>query len=156
MAPNHGAEAPHESDAGARWRGLVLTTLLPLVLGAQTRPMENESGGRGLAIMWPPFVCKKRQPTERCFRRSGWFWRGDATEVGCVGRMLMHCFDRQVTRQKMKKRKYVVANAANKQAKIYDNQLKQSRRWGRGILKETPSGQNVMLDFRPSFGREIE
>jgi len=56
MAPNHGAEAPHESDAGARWRGLVLATLLPLVLGAQTRPMENESGGRGLAIMWPPFV----------------------------------------------------------------------------------------------------
>ena len=70
----------------------------------------------------------------------------------------MHCFDRQVTRQKMKKRKYVVANAANKQAKIYDNQLKQSRQRGRGIgiLKETPSGRNVLLDFRPSFGREIE
>ncbi len=59
MEPNHGAEAPHESDAGARWGGLVLATLLPLVLGAQTRPMENESGGRGLAIMWPPFVRKK-------------------------------------------------------------------------------------------------
>jgi hypothetical protein len=64
--------------------------------------------------------------------------------LGCVGRMLMHCFDRQVTRQKIKKRKYVVANAANKQAKIYDNQLKQSRQRGRGILKETPSGQDVL------------
>jgi hypothetical protein len=29
--------------------------------------------------------------------------------LGCVGRMLMHCFDRQVTQQKIKKRKYVVA-----------------------------------------------
>jgi hypothetical protein len=70
--------------------------------------------------------------------------------------MMMHCFDHQVTRQKMKKRKYVMANAANKQAKIYDNQLKQSRRRGTGILKETPSGQNVLQDFCPSFGREIE
>ncbi len=35
MAPNNGAKASHEFDAGARWRGLVLTTLLP---------MENESG----------------------------------------------------------------------------------------------------------------
>jgi len=144
MAPNHGAEAPHESDAGAKWRGLVLATLLPLVLGAQTRPMENESGGRGLAIMWPPFVRKKRQSTERHRRRSGWFWRGDATEVGCVGRMLMHCFDSHVTRQKMKKRKYIVANATNKQAKIYDNQLKQSRLRGLGIIKETPSGRTVL------------
>ncbi len=49
-----------------------------------------------------------------------------------------------------------MANAANKQAKIYDNQLKQSRRRGTGILKETPSGQNVLQDFCPSFGREIE
>ena len=102
MAPNHGAEAPHESDAGAKWRGLVLATLLPLVLGAQTRPMENESGGQGLAIMWPPFVRKKRQSTERHRRRSGWFWRGDAMEVGRVGRMLIHCFDRQVERKKIK------------------------------------------------------
>ncbi len=47
MAPNHGAEAPQESDTGARWRGLVLATLLPHVLGAQTRPMENESGVGG-------------------------------------------------------------------------------------------------------------
>ncbi len=88
MAPNHGAEAPHESDAGAKWRLLVLATLLPLFLGAQTRPMENESGGQGLAIMWPPFVRKKRQSTERHRRRSGWFWRRDAMEVGRVGRML--------------------------------------------------------------------
>ena len=46
------------SDAGIRWRGLVFITLLPLVLGAQTRPMENESRGWGLAIMWPMFVCR--------------------------------------------------------------------------------------------------
>jgi hypothetical protein len=58
--------------------------------------------------------------------------------------MLMHCFDSHVTRQKMKKRKYIVANAANKQAKIYDNQLKQSRRRGLGILKEMPSGRTVL------------
>jgi hypothetical protein len=90
-------------------------------------PWENERGGRGLAIMLPPFVRKKQQSTERCFRRSGWFWGGDATEVGYVGRVLMHRFDRQVTRQKMNKRKYVNANAANKQGKIYDNQLIQSR-----------------------------
>ncbi len=25
---------------------------------------------------------RTRQPTERCFRRSGWFWRGD---VGMCG-----------------------------------------------------------------------
>ncbi len=73
-----------------------------------------------------------------------------------MGRMLMHCFNRQVTRQKMKKRKYAVANAANKQAKIYDNQLKQSRRRGRGILIETSSGRKVLYDFDPSFGSEIE
>jgi hypothetical protein len=143
MAPNHGAEAPHESDAGAKWRGLVLATLLPLVLGAQTRPMENESGGRGLAIMWPPFVRKKRQSTERHRRRSGWSWRGDAMEVGRVGSMLIHCFDRQVE-QKNQERKYVVAYAAKKQAKIYDNQLKQCRRRGRVISNETPSGRNIM------------
>ena len=41
MAPNYGAEAPHESDSSARWRGVVLTTLIPLVLGSQTRPMEK-------------------------------------------------------------------------------------------------------------------
>ena len=45
---------------------------------------------------------------------------------------------------KMKKRKYIVANVANKQAKIYNNQLKQSRRRGLGIIKETPSGQTVL------------
>jgi hypothetical protein len=56
----------------------------------------------------------------------------------------MHCFDSHVTRQKMKKRKYIVANATNKQAKIYDNQLKQSRLRGLGIIKETPSGRTVL------------
>ena len=119
----------HESDVGAKWRGLVHATLLPLVLGAQTQPMKNESGGRGLAIMWPLFVLKKRQSTEHRRRRSVWFWRGDATEVGRVGRMLIHCFERQVERKKIK------AYAAKKQARIYDNQLKQCRRRGRGISK---------------------
>jgi hypothetical protein len=100
----------------------------PLFWAVKHGPWENEGGGRGLAIMlWPPFVHKKQQPTELCFRRSGWFWGGDATEVGYVGRVLMHRFDRQVTRQKMNKRKCVDANAANKQVEIHDNQLKQSR-----------------------------
>ena len=94
--PSHGAKAPHESDAGARWRGLVLATLLPLVLCAQTWPMENESGGWVLAIMWPSFIHKKRQSSEHCRRRSGWFWSGDAMEVGCMGRMPIHHFDHQV------------------------------------------------------------
>jgi hypothetical protein len=48
MAPNHVAKAPHESDAGARWHGLVLATF---------------SGGPGLTIMLPMFVRKKQQPT---------------------------------------------------------------------------------------------
>ena len=102
MAPNHGAKAPHEADAGTRWHGLVLTTLFPLVLGTQTQPMENESGGQGLTIMWPPFIHKKQQPTECCCRLSGWFWKGDAMEVGCVRRMLMHRFDYQAKPQKNK------------------------------------------------------
>ncbi len=100
----------------------------PLFWALKHGPWKNERGGRGLAIMWPPFVRKKQQPTKRCFRRSGWFGGGDATEVGYVGRVLMHRFDRQVTRQKMNKQKYVDANAANKLVKIYNNQLKQSRR----------------------------
>jgi hypothetical protein len=46
--------------------------------------------------------------------------------------------------KKNQERKYVVAYAAKKQAKIYDNQLKQCRRRGRGISNETPSGRNIM------------
>jgi hypothetical protein len=95
--------------------------------------------------MWPPFVRKKQQPTKRCFRRSGWFGGGDATEVGYVGRVLMHRFDRQVTRQKMNKQKYVDANAANKLVKIYNNQLKQSRRWWGGDFKRNAIGAKRFL-----------
>lgn len=46
--------------------------------------------------------------------------------------------------KKNQERKYVVAYAAKKQAKIYDNQLKQSRLRGLGIIKETPSGRTVL------------
>ncbi len=99
MAPNHGAEAPHESDAGARWCRFVLVTLLPLVLCAQTWSMER---GWVLAIMWPPFIHKKQQPTEHHHRQSGWFWSGDAMEVGHMERMLIRHFDHQVMRQKIK------------------------------------------------------
>jgi hypothetical protein len=60
--------------------------------------------------------------------------------------MLMHCFDSHVTRQKMKKRKYIVANATNKQAKIYDNQLKQT---GVGHYKRDAIGANCFVGISP-------
>ena len=42
-----------------------------------------------------------------------------------------------------------MAYAAKKQAKIYDNQLKQCRRRGRGISNETPSGQKLPHSLSP-------
>lgn len=92
IAPNHGAAAPHESDAGASRRRLILATLLPLVLGAQTSPIKKKSGGQGLAIMWRPFVHNMQQPIENCCRRSGGLWRGNVHEVERVMMTLQHCF----------------------------------------------------------------
>jgi hypothetical protein len=65
-------------------------------------------------------------------------------EVERVEMTLPHWFGHQIKQQKMKKQKYVVAYAANKQTKIHNNQQKQRRRWGRGIQKETSSGRNVL------------
>ena len=99
MALNHGAAASHESDAGSRWRGLVLATLLPLVLSAQTRPIETD-GGRGLAIMWAPlFVRNMQQPTENRCTRSGGLSRENANEVERVGMALPHRIGRQIKGQ---------------------------------------------------------
>ena len=71
MAPNHGVAATHEYYSGVGWRGLVLTTFLPLVFDTQTRSIENESGGKGLANMWMPFLSTRsnNQPkvVERIF-----------------------------------------------------------------------------------------
>jgi hypothetical protein len=91
IAPNHGAAAPHESDSGASRRRLVLATLLPLVLGAQTSPIKKESGGQGLAIMWRPFVRYMQQPIENCCMQSGGLWRGNMREVERVKMSLPHC-----------------------------------------------------------------
>jgi hypothetical protein len=76
-----------------------LHNLLPLVLGAQTQPIETD-GGRVLAIMWPLLVHNMQRPTENRCRRSGGLWRGSANEVERVGMRLRHRFGRQIKQQK--------------------------------------------------------
>jgi hypothetical protein len=93
--------------------------------------------------MWPPFVRKMQQPTENLCRRLGGLWRGNANEVERVGTTLPHHFGR-LKRQKIKKLKYVMANACGQQtSKICNNQPKTVSAVGGGFLEETPTGRNM-------------
>ena len=91
-------------------------------------------------IMWPPFICKKRQPTKHCCRQLGWFWRGDAMGVECVRRMLMHHFDHQVKPQKIKNENYTSWHCGQKTSKNTRQPTKTVQVTGEGHFKRDAIG----------------
>ena len=117
-------------------------------LGAQTRPMENESWRRGLVIMQPPFICKKRQPIKGCCRRMGIIWRGDATEVEHLGWTLHVILAIKLSDQKDSKN--ISWHKGKQKNKIHNNKCRQ---WWWGD-KETRSHLDKMDGevIFPSFG----
>ncbi len=77
-------------------------------------------------------------------------------EVEHVEMMLSRYFSHQIKGQKMKKRKYIKAFAANKQTKIHNNQQIQRRRWERGIKKNVIGVELFGRTFSHRLGRGIE
>ena len=92
--------------------------------------LKKESGGQGLAIMWPLFIPNKQQPTENCCRRSGGLWRGNGNEVEHVGRMLPNRFGHKLSDKKLRNKNTLWPKRLTDKQKYMTTNQKLCRQWG--------------------------